>query len=92
MAKRKTVQRIASPYWFEFDRTTYRYDINPDRTWTHVPVSTERLLAQVLTISFETQNVRVRAYVKDTNKYFGTLDMTIDEFFKNFEIYKKIPR
>lgn len=81
--------RIPSPYWFEFDRTTYRPEKGPDGSWCHVPVSTQRLLAQVLAVTFETQMVRVRSYVLDTKNYFGTFDMPIDEFYKNFEIFKK---
>lgn len=83
-------QRIDSPYWVEFDRITYRHEQNPDGTWSHIPDSTDRLKAQVLTVSFETQNMRVRAFEADTMKYFGTFDMTIDLFNAKFEIFKKV--
>lgn len=83
-------QRIDSPYWVEFDRVMYKTERNPDGSWSHTPISTDRLKAQVLTVSFETQNMRVRAYKADTMKYFGTFDMTIDGFFKDFEIFKKV--
>lgn len=84
--------RIESPYWFEFDRDILEYKQRPDKTYAHEKVGTQRLIAQVLTISIETQNVRVRAFDPVTAKYFGTFDTSIDKFFENFEIFKKSPR
>lgn len=81
--------RIPSPYWFEFDRIILEWQQREDLTWHHVPVATRRLSAQVLTLSIETENMRVRTHDVQTGKFFGTFDMSIDEFYKNFEIFKK---
>jgi hypothetical protein len=81
--------RIDSPYWFEFDRDVLEYIKRDDGTYERVVVGSNRLLAQVLTLSIETQNMRLRTFDAKTKEFFGTFDMIIDEFYKNFEIYKK---
>lgn len=83
--------RVDSPYWFEFDRTVLEWQQREDNTWAHVPVGSKRLLAQVLTLSIETGNMRVRTFEVETEEPFGTFDMKIEEFYKNFEIFKRTP-
>ena len=82
--------RIDSPYWFEFDRDILEYVKRPDGTYERVVVGSNRLLAQVLTLSIETQNMRIRTFNAETEEFFGTFDICIDDFFKNFEILKKV--
>lgn len=84
-----TEGRIDSPYWFEFDRDVLEYVQREDGTYDRVKVGSNRLMAQVLQLSIETQNMRIRTFDAETAEPFGTFDMKIDEFYKNFEIFKK---
>ena len=85
-----TTGRIDSPYWFEFDREVLEYVKRDDGTYERRVVGSNRLLAQVLTLSIETQNMRIRTFELETGDSFGTFDICIDDFYKNFEILKKV--